>query len=354
MTAVRVGYDAAPLLDAPTGVGRYAGELAGELELRGVEVVRFAVSWGAPRTEGVRRWKVPSRVARAAWRRWGRPPIERLTGAVDLVHATNFVLPALRGTPGAVTVHDLSFYQDDTWPGGHRLRDLVPWSVRRAGVVIVPTQAIAAEVGDRFGIPEEKLAVTPEGVAPVFFGARPLSEAALARLGIPGPFVVAVGTIEPRKNLGTLLRAWREVAGELDGWRLVLAGPKGWGPELPETPGVIPIGWVGDETLPGLLAAASVFVYPSTYEGFGLPPLEAMAAGTPAVVGRYSAAPEVLGDAAWLVDPHDADGFAAALRTLATDEATRASYSLAGKAHAVGYTWARTAAATISAYRSIL
>lgn len=354
MTAVRVGYDAAPLLDAPTGVGRYAGELAGELELRGIDVVRFAVSWGAPRIDGVRRWRVPARAARGAWRRWGRPPIERLTGPVDLVHATNFVLPALRGTPGVVTVHDLSFFRDDTWPGGHRLRDLVPWSVRRAAKVIVPTQAIAAEVAERFQVGDDRLAVTPEGVAPVFFGARPLSEAALGRLGIPGPFVVAVGTIEPRKNLATLLRAWRAVAGELDGWRLVIAGPKGWGPELPETPGVIPIGWVGDETLPGLLAAASAFVYPSVYEGFGLPPLEAMAAGTPAVVGRYSAAPEVLGDAAWLVDPHDADGFAGALRTLATDEATRASYALAGKAQALGYTWAGTATATISAYRSIL
>jgi glycosyltransferase involved in cell wall biosynthesis len=354
MTAVRVGYDAAPLLDAPTGVGRYAGELAAELALRGVEVVRFAVSWGAPRTKDVRRWRVPARAARAAWRRWDRPRIERLTGPVDLVHATNFVLPALGTTPGVVTVHDLSFYREDTWPGGHRLRDLVPWSVERASKVLVPTQAIGREVVERLRVPHAKVTVTPEGVAPVFFGARPLSEAALAGLGIPGPFVVAVGTIEPRKNLTTLLDAWRRAAPELDGWRLVLAGPKGWGPELPETPGVIPVGWVGDETLPGLLAAAEIFVYPSLYEGFGLPPLEAMAAGTPAIVGRYSAAPEVLADAAWLVDPLDAAGFAGALLALAGDEKLRSSYALAGKTQAVGYTWAGTATATISAYRSIL
>ena len=351
---MRVGYDAAPLLDAPTGVGRYAGGLAAELALRDVEIVRFAVSWGAPRTPGVRRWRVPARVARAAWRRWDRPSIERLTGPVDLVHATNFVLPSLGRAPGVVTVHDLSFFRDDTWPGGHRLRDLVPWSVARAAAVIVPTEAIGAEVVDRLGVAEEKVTVTPEGVAPVFFGASPLGEKALARLGIPGPFFVAVGTIEPRKNLTTLLEAWRAVEPELEGWRLVLAGPKGWGPDLPETRGVIPVGWVGDETLPGLLAAAEAFVYPSLYEGFGLPPLEAMAAGTPAIVGRYSAAEEVLGDAAWLVDPRDVDGFAEALRTLATDASARASYALAGKAQAVGYTWSRTAAATISAYRSIL
>lgn len=351
---MRVGYDAAPLLDAPTGVGRYAGELAAALNARGVEIVRFAVSWGAPRVEGVRRWRVPARVARAAWRRFDRPPIERLTGPVDLVHATNFVLPALSGTPGVVTVHDLSFFRDDTWPGGHRLRDLVPWSVARAAAVLVPTQAIADEVTSRLGVPDGKVHVTPEGVAPVFFGAGALSAAALGALGIPGPFVVATGTIEPRKNLPTLLEAWRRVRSQLDGWTLVLAGPKGWGPELPETPGVLPIGWVGDETLPGLLAAAELFCYPSNYEGFGLPPLEAMAAGTPAIVGRYSAAPEVLGDAACLVDPGDADGFADALRSLAGDAAMRRSYVVAGKAHAAGYTWNRTAATTIAAYRSIL
>jgi glycosyltransferase involved in cell wall biosynthesis len=350
---MRVGYDAAPLLDAPTGVGRYAGELAHALTERGVEIVRFAVSWGAPRVDGVRRWRVPARAARAAWRRWDRPPIERLTGPVDLVHATNFVLPALREAPGVVTVHDLSFFRDDTWPGGHRLRDLVPWSVGRAAAVIVPTRAIADEVAGRLRVPEEKIHVTPEGVAPVFFGAGALSGAALAALGIDGPFVVATGTIEPRKNLPTLLEAWRKVSSELGGWKLVLAGPKGWGPDLPRTPGVLPIGWVGDETLPGLLAAAELFCYPSHYEGFGLPPLEAMAAGTPAIVGRYSAAPEVLGDAACLVDPGDAGGFAEALRTLATDPALRRSYVTAGKAHAAGYTWERTAATTISAYRSI-
>ncbi|MDQ3953416.1 MAG: glycosyltransferase, partial [Actinomycetota bacterium] len=198
---MRVGYDAAPLLGEKTGVGRYAGELARALGELGVDVVQFAVSWGAPRAPGVRRWRVPARAARAAWRRWDRPPIERLTGEVDLVHATNFVLPALRRAPGVVTVHDLSFFRDDTWPGGHRLRDLVPWSVERAAAVIVPTQAIGAEVCDRLGVPEQQVHVTPEGVAPVFFGAGGLGEAALAELGIPGPFVVAAGTIEPRKNL---------------------------------------------------------------------------------------------------------------------------------------------------------
>lgn len=318
-----------------------------------MEVVPYAVSLRARRRAGVARWRVPARTAQLAWKQLSWPPLEKLVGDVDVVHATNFVLPVLRSTPGVVTVHDLSFLRDDTFPGGERLRQLVPWSIARAQRVLVPTATVGAEVAERFAVGEDRIAVTLEGVSPVFFGATPLSERALARLGIRTPFVVAVGTIEPRKNLPTLLTAWKSVRKALAGWSLVLAGPKGWGPELPETEGVLPLGWVGDETLPGLLAAATLFCYPSLYEGFGLPPLEAMAAGTPALVARYSVAPEVLEDAAWLFDPRDADALADALTILATDETLRRSYALAGRAHATTYTWERTAGMTISAYRSI-
>jgi glycosyltransferase involved in cell wall biosynthesis len=135
---------------------------------------------------------------------------------------------------------------------------------------------------------------------------------------------------------------------------LVLAGPAGWGPQLPETAGVRLIGWVGDETLPGLLAAADVFCYPSLYEGFGLPPLEAMAAGTPALVGRYPAAPEVAGDAALLVDPEDSRAIGEGLVRLATDGDLQARLRRAGRVHAAGFTWERTAAATIAVYRAVV
>lgn len=270
------------------------------------------------------------------------------------MHATNFVLPRLARTPGVVTVHDLSFYRNDVFPGGARLRDLVPWSVRRAAKVITPTQAIAEEVRDRYELSADRVAVTPEGVSPLFFGATPLADTNLGRMGIPGPFVVAVGTLEPRKNLARLLEAWRIVQPQLDDWRLVLAGPKGWGPDLPPTPGVVLTGWVGDETLPGLYAAASVFCYPSSYEGFGLPPLEAMAAGTAVIAGAYSAAPEVLGEAALLVDPGDTEALAAALERLITDEGLRRKQQVAGRARAARFTWDNTSRATIRAYRDVI
>jgi len=349
-----VGFDAGPLLDPPTGVGRYTAELARSLEARGVTLRKFAVSLTGPSDRTIARWRVPARLVRSSWMRFDRPTIRRLVGPVDLVHATNFVLPSLGGVRGVVTVHDLSFYRDDVWPGGKALRELVPWSVQRAARVLVPTAAIGYEVRDRLGVEEAKVSVTHEGVSPLFFGASPLSDAALAQLGIPGRFVVAVGTLEPRKNLPRLLGAWDIARRDLQDWTLVLAGPKGWGPDLPETPGVVLTGWVGDETLPGLLAAADVFCYPSLYEGFGLPPLEAMAAGTPALVGRYSAAEEVLGDDALLVDPLDVEEIAAGIGRLATDEALRSRCIIGGRARAAGFTWERCASATLEAYSYVV
>ncbi|MGH2748886.1 MAG: glycosyltransferase family 4 protein [Actinomycetota bacterium] len=350
---MRVALDAGPLLDPPTGVGRYVRELAGALDALGIEVERYAVAFGGARPPGVRRWRAPARLTQWSWRRLGVPTIERLVGRVDVVHATNFVLPALAQTPGVLTVHDLSYLQDDAFPTSERLRDLVPWSLDRAARVLVPSHAIAAELIDRYPTAEDRVDVIHEGVSPIFFGATPLSQTVLGKMGIPGPFVVAAGTIAPRKNLPRLLDAWRQARGPLRDWRLVLAGPKGWGPELDQTEGVMPIGWVGDETLPGLLAAADVFCYPSLYEGFGLPPLEAMAAGTATLAGRYSAAEEVLADAAMLVDPTDGDAIAEALVTLATDEDLRARLGRAGRAHAARYTWENTGAATLKSYRSV-
>lgn len=346
-----MGYDAGPLLDPPTGVGRYTSELASALEVRGIKLRRYAVAWGGNPPAEVRRIRMPARLAHKTWRAFGRPSVERSTGEVDLVHATNYVLPPTKA-PGVVTIHDLTFLRDVVYPGGQRLRELVPESLRRAARVITPSAAIADELAEKCGYDRDKISVTHEGVSEEFFAASPLPDTALGRLGIPGRFVVAVGTIEPRKNLRTLLSAWKNA--DLDGYTLVIAGPKGWGPGLPETPGVVLTGWVGDSILPGLYAAADAFCYPSLYEGFGLPPVEAMAAGTPVVAGAYSAAPEILGSAALIVDPLDVEALSEALRKALTDDATRAQLRLAGRATAAAYTWDATAKATIACYRSVI
>ncbi|MFN2388395.1 MAG: glycosyltransferase family 4 protein [Actinomycetota bacterium] len=349
---MKVAIDSAPLLDPQTGVGRYVRELSSALEVRGVELVPFAVSFSGRSDRGMARWRIPARIAQEMWVRTGKPSIGRLIGPVDLIHATNFVLPPAPEVPAVLTIHDLGFFRDDTFPGGERLAELVPWSLARARRVLTPTQTIADEVATRFGVPEGRIVATPLGVSPLFFGATPLAGAPLEALGISPPFAVAVATLQPRKNLHRLLEAWTAARGDLEDWTLALVGPKGWGPGLPQTAGVVTVGWVGDETLPGLLAAADMFCYPSMYEGFGLPPLEAMAAGTPALVGDYGAAREVLGDAAALVDPLDVDALAHGLITLAGDEALRRSLATAGKARAARYTWDRTARATMEVYRA--
>ncbi|MDQ4145740.1 MAG: glycosyltransferase family 4 protein [Actinomycetota bacterium] len=349
---MKVAFDVGPLMGTQTGVGRYARELVESLEVRGTDIRRYAVALRGATDDSVARWRAPARSVQEVWRRTGRPAIERLVGDVDVVHATNFVLPALRSAAGVVTVHDLSFLRSDTFPGGERLRTLVPWSVERAARVITPTAAVADEVTDYFGVERERISATHEGVSPLFFGAGRLSDTTLADLGIRPPFAVAAGTIEPRKNLPRLLQAWRRAADQMKEWTLVLAGPRGWGPELPETPGVVLTGWIGDETLPGLLSAADLFCYPSLYEGFGLPPLEAMATGTAVVAGDYPCAREVLGDAALIVDATDVEALAQALIDLADDPGRRKSLGYAGKARASGFTWERTATQTLAAYEA--
>ncbi|MFN2594920.1 MAG: glycosyltransferase family 4 protein [Actinomycetota bacterium] len=347
---MRIAYDWGPLLDPPTGVGRYTRELAVALEARDVKLTRYAVALRGDSDDSVARWRVPAKVAQSWWHRFDAPSIRRLVGDVDVVHGTNFVLPSLGGLPGVITIHDLSFFRNDVFPGGRRLETLVPWSIERAAVIATPTRAVAREVQQRFQVPEAKIAITPEGVSSLFFGATPLSDATLARMGIRRPFVLAVGTIEPRKNLRRLLQAWSQTRGEENDWMLVVAGPKGWGPQLPRRSGVVLTGWLSDETLPGLFAAAHVFCYPSLYEGFGLPPLEAMAAGTAAVVGDYPAAEEVVGDACIRVDPTDVGAFAEALTELMQNDSLRKATALGGRARAVTFNWEACAAETISVY----
>ena len=351
---MRVALDAGPLLDPPTGVGRYVRELSASLNAMGVDVAKFAFAMRGEAPDDVTRRRIPARIAQMLWRSFDLPTASSLVGGADVVHGTNFVLAPTGSAAGVVTIHDLSYLQEGAFPGADRLKSLVPWSIERARRVLVPTVAIANEVGDRYSIPKTKISVTHEGVAPLFFGATPLSDSALAGMGIARPFVLATGTEAPRKNLQRLLDAWNLARDSLKGWTLVLAGPRGWGPRFGRTDDIHPLGWIGDETLPGLMAAAEIFCYPSLYEGFGLPPLEAMAAGTPCLVGDYSAAREVVGEGALIVDPLSIKDLAGGLARLVADEQLRRSLAVRGRAQASLYTWENTARASLAAYSAAL
>lgn len=359
LTSLRVVLDGTPLLGVRTGIGRYVEHLVTELAaLPGVQVrvAAFSVRGRAalrtlpPGVRAVHR-PVPARLLHRAWMRADRPAAEWLTGGVDVVHGTNFVLPPPRRAAGVVTVHDLAFlhYPQLVEDASLRYRELVPRAVRRAAAVLTPTRAVAGELAEAYGITDDRLRVTPLGVDSSWFGAVPARPA-----GMPAEYLLVVGTREPRKGLDVLLASYRTLVAELpDVPPLVLVGPAGWGPQLDTAElrdRVITPGYVDAVTLRGLVAGAAALAFPSRYEGFGLPPLEALAAGTPVVASDLPVLREVLGSHARYAAPGDAGALAAALRDT-LEHPPSAERRAAGRDYAATFTWRRCAEATFAAYR---
>jgi glycosyltransferase involved in cell wall biosynthesis len=361
-STLRVAVDGTPLLGVRTGIGSYVEHLVAELaasdsgvrlriaafSLRG----RSALRKLPPTVRTVHR-PVPARLLHRAWRRGDRPAAEWLTGRVDVVHGTNFVLPPPHRAAGVATVHDLAFLQlpELVEQASLHYRELVPRAVRRAAAVLTPTRAVADELAEAYGLAENRIRVTPLGVDPSWFNATPGRPN-----GIPADYLVAVGTLEPRKGLDVLLDAYRMLLAETpDAPPLVLVGPAGWGPQL-DTAGVrdrvIMPGYVDTATLRGLVAGAALLAYPSRYEGFGLPPLEALAAGTPVVASDLPVLHEVLGTHARFVAAGDAGSLAGALGDT-LERPPSAACRDAARAHARGFTWARCAMLTADAYRDV-
>ncbi len=366
---MRVILDGTPLLGTPTGVGRYTAQLLAELPtLPGLDVAATAFTWRglanfAPALPpGVRpaARRIPARIVHEAWARTELPKLEWLTGPVDVVHATNFVLPPPRRARGVLTIHDLAYLKltGTVSTASARYRDLVPRGLRRAAAVITPSQAIATEVIDTYRLNPAMVTVTPLGVDAAWFTASPPSRRWLTAHGLPARYLLFVGTVEPRKNLPTLLEAVRGLHSEIaDAPPLVLVGPAGWGPtlDLAGLPGgtVVSAGYVRTDELRRLVAGASALCFPSFYEGFGLPPLEALAAGIPVVAADIPAVREVVGpmsgNAVRLVPPTEADAFTDALIGVLKDDVDPGP----GRAYARTFTWRRTAERTAAVYHSI-
>jgi glycosyltransferase involved in cell wall biosynthesis len=373
-----VGLDATPLLGQRTGVGHYtAGLVAGLAGLaEPPELLLVPFTWrGAEGLAGplvpagarVAHRRAPARLLQAAWARTESPPVEWLAPgagrAMDVFHATNFVAPPARRAAVVVTVHDLTFLHatELVSQASARYRALVPRSLARAAVVCTPSAAVAAEVVEAYQVAPERVVVTPLGVRDAFAAAAPPSPEWLAARGIGGRYALFTGSLEPRKNLPVLLAAWRELLEarpSAEPLTLVLAGPSGWGPAL-DVAGlpdgaVRGTGYLGDAELAALCAGAAVLAYPSLYEGFGLPPLEAMAAGVPVVAADLPVLRETLGDLAVLVDPRDATAMAGALAKVLDEGDGGPEAAAARRAHAARFTWAACAQATMGAYTAAL
>jgi len=300
--------------------------------------------------------------------------VDLFTGEVDVFHSPDFLLPPLRHGRAILTVHDLSFRRLPECADAALVAYLnraVPPSIQRAHLVLADSQSTKADLVELLGVPAAKIEVLYPGVGDTYQPIRDQATLAAVRqkYNLPDNFVLFVGTIEPRKNLVTLLKAFHvsrftfhasrsTFHARATNLKLVIAGGKGWlyaetfatAERLGLSGDVVFLGYVPEADLPALYSLARLFVFPSLYEGFGLPPLEAMACGTPVVCANTSSLPEVAGDAALLVDPLDADGLATAMQQALGDEGLRARMVERGLRQAARFTWRAAAQQLLAIY----
>jgi glycosyltransferase involved in cell wall biosynthesis len=342
--------------EVPGGTAVAAVALARELARRtDVELIGVSARHRAGAPEGfeppipVRALPLPRSALYEAWRRLGWPPVERVTGPVDLVHSTTIIIPPRATAPLVVTLHDLAFLHD---PGAFTPHGVKAFTAglermrRDAAAVLCSSQATLDDAAQA-GLAPERLRLVPLGLEPVDRPDQDDVQATLARLDLTPPYLLFVGTLEPRKNLPRLLEAHASLPSAPE---LVVVGPRGWG-EQPPAEHVRLLGFVDGATKAALYEGAAALCYPSLREGFGLPVLEGLAHGTPVVTSRGTATEEVGGRAVVLVDPIDPTDIARGI-TEALDR--REELAVAGPARAALFTWARTADAVVDAYREVL
>jgi glycosyltransferase involved in cell wall biosynthesis len=373
---MRIGYLTYGLDRAPTGIGRYAVELLRALAAlpSGPEIVLLATEradrhglWNQFERHALRGchllpalMTVCNLAISQAARRYG----------FDVVHDPNGIAPFLgvtRRTRRVVTIHDVFAY---VYPEAHnrldnwRYHHMLPQAARRAEVVLTDSEHSRRDLVRYLAVPDVQVRVIACGIDPQF---RPVENSpdrysVLARYGIDRPYLLYVGGINARKNIARLFEAYARLRERHPGLALVIGGKRQW--QTGEIDAAFQrfnleghvhfTGYVDDRDLPALYSAAEVFVFPSLYEGFGLPPLEAMACGAPVVTSNASSLPEVVGDAALTVDPYDVDGLAAAIERALTDEGLRAELRRRGLERAARFTWERAAHETLAVYEQVL
>jgi glycosyltransferase involved in cell wall biosynthesis len=347
-----VAFDVTPALAGGTGIARYVNQVGAELERQGVELRRFAYGRASfPVPAGTRHLRIPARALSRSWRAFPWPTAEQLAGGGAVVHATGLVVPPTR-LPLVVTVHDIAAV---VRPDLHPPRDvrqlrLQLAALQRAAAVIAVSEATAQALAE-LGVARSRLVVAPLGLTPLP-DRQPVT-------GLPARYLLTVGETSPRKGYSVLLEALARAGCDIE---LVMAGPpasdeqhlRSLADELGIAPRIKRLGAVTDGELATLYAEATALCFPSVAEGFGLPVLEAMAAGTPVLASDIPPLRELLAGSGVLVDSEDAGAWAAAIDTVVGDEQLRRRVSDAERAQAARYTWERTAAATLRAYQLAL
>lgn len=373
---MRVGINATKALERETGVGSYTYNLVRALARRpdAADNLRLYLMHGPtlPANSGdglptaVGNINIKGSAPRIMWEQFGLPALARRDG-LDLLHYVDHALPLWRRPcPVVITVHDLAFYRLPQMYNFSRRRYkkfVGLRSVRLAARVITPSRATRDEIIDLAGIAPEKVTVIPYGLDEQF---RPVSDEAQQRtreeFDLAGPYFLFVGTLQPRKNLRHLISAFAQLVHEQGiPHELVLAGGEGWlSGDLVRFAGENRVadrlrlfGSVPQDKLPALYNCSESLVFPSWYEGFGLPPLEAMACGVPVIASNRTSIPEVVGEAGLLVDPQDIDALAAAMQRVIDDKNLRSKLCHAGPERARQFSWDRAAEATMDVYRQV-
>lgn len=291
--------------------------------------------------------------------------IQRTLPSFDVVHYPASIGPLDGGNNVVVTVHDCIFMRHPDWFRWERA-EYYRWagsrSARRAGRVIADSEATAHDLRELIGVPTSRIDVVPLGVGDQFLPSTPAAiTAARMRYRLPESYYLYVGTLEPRKNIAALVRAWDRISGEIKE-ELVIAGRAGWKTEemlaaireAKHRDRIHLPGFIEQEDLAALICGARAFVWPSLFEGFGLPVLEAMACGTPVLTSNASSLPEVAGEAALLVNPECEEAIAEGLMRLSRDDVLRARLASAGLQRAAEFTWGQTAEMTLKVYERVV
>lgn len=372
---MRICVDISPAVHHRAGFGRYVQELTTAL-LSVDQDNEYVAFYNRPAEAPVdpplhRLLHLTSNLSDKTWRmsvllaHLTRISQERLFASIDIFHATDNVLPRLSRVKSVFALQDLThrLYPDTHKPLNRWfLTFMMPRFLRAADAVIAISECTKRDAVRLYGLDEAKIRVIHAGVNPRFCKASAeMVSGILDKYSLPRSFILFVGTIEPRKNLTLLLEGYHALKNQGTSCRLVIVGKKGWLyegffrrlRELGLEDEVIFPGFVPDEDLPALYSAADLFVFPSLYEGFGLPVLEAMACGAPVITSNTSSLPEVAGEAGILIDPNDVGGLVKAMRHVLDDEALRAEMRAQGLKQAGNFTWEETARRTAQVYEEM-